>query len=241
MDYVIKGRGENRGKYLCWARMAPNAKPTKDGFVWLLEQRKAARWKGPRYRSTWYWAEERARVHDGYFVKLVAPKAVTANVQELRNFIIERAAGAKDDPPCHWFSADFHDAGDNFCWQCAKTLVDEKYTKDPKRFEELYGVCDNAEERYCAAIDGGWVTEYDSPPYCETCGQKLSGDLTEYGADQEIEALTTYASPGFDDCDEWAALSDAIAHIPNEDPRWRKIAKVIKRSARAETERRGRC
>jgi len=70
--HVIKGRGPYRGKYLCWARMAPNLTPTEDGFVWLPEQRKAVRWDDPRYHGG-TWATDRARLNNGYFVKLVAP------------------------------------------------------------------------------------------------------------------------------------------------------------------------
>lgn len=223
--HVIKGRGPNRGKYLCWARMAPDVKPTDDGFVWLAEQRKAVRWDDPKYRGH-TWATERARLHNGYFVEMIAPRAVVERVDELRDFI--RSHAARDEKlACYWFDGDFHDAGENFCRDCAEKLVDEKYAADPERFKELYGECDDAEERYDAAIDGGSDIDHDSPPRCETCGADLSGNLTEYGSDQEIEALTGDCAPTFDDAYGWSELDEALVNVSDDDPRWRRIARVV--------------
>lgn len=225
--HVIKGRGENRGKYLCWGRMAPLEKATADGFVWLPEQSKAMRWKDPQY-SGQTWATERARLHNGYFVKLVGPAALTSElVDELRAFIARHATGAKEELACYWFDNDLHDAGEEFCRDCAEKLVDEKYAADPKRFEELYGECETDEERYRAAIDGGFDIDHDSTPFCESCKEKLSGHLTEYGADQEIEALTTDCAPAFGSVEGWSDLDHAIVNMSDDDPRWRKIASVV--------------
>lgn len=222
--HVIKGRGANRGKYLCWARMAPGETPTEDGFVWLPEQRKAVRWQGPRSGRTW--ATDRARLHDGYFVRLICSPAITAGVDDLRRIIAERAQDAIAALPCHWFDGDFHDAGEDFCRSCAEKLVDEKYAADTARFEELYGECDGAEARYQAAIHGGYDIDHDSPPYCETCEVSLSGYLTDSGADQEIEAYTDGREglgPG-----DWNRLDAAIVDLADDDPRWSKIARVVK-------------
>jgi len=232
--YIIKGRGKHRGKYLCWALTAPEQKATEDGFVWLPEQRKAVRWEDPRHSGR-TWATERAMVHNGYFVRLTGSKALTGDtIAKLHGYIAEHAAGASEELPCHWFGDDFHDAGKDFCRDCAEKLVDEKYAADPKRFENLYGECEDAEERYSAAIDGGFDTDHDSPPYCETCGAKLSGYLTEYGADQEIEALTDDCAPTFDDVDGWAKLGRAIINLSDDDPRWRRIVKVVEAGRVAE-------
>lgn len=224
--HVIKGRGEHRGKYLCYARFAPEAKPTPDGFVWLPEQQKSARWDDPRYSGR-TWATDRAVANNGYFVKLIASASVQGRVDELRAFIAAHAVGAVEPIRCYWFDGDFHDAGLDYCRGCAEKVVDEKYAADPKRFEYLYGECEDAEERHRAAIDGGFDIDHDSPPYCETCGVKLSGNLTDYGADQELEALTEQHPPSFDDVEGWAALDHALVNVDDDDPRWRKIAKVV--------------
>jgi hypothetical protein len=222
--HVIKGRGKNRGKYLCYARMA--GLPPDSGYVWLSEQRKAARWEDPQYGLSKY-GSVIAREHNGYFVKLVAPVVVQERVDELRTFIADHAVGAEEGARCYWFDNDFHDAGEDFCRECAEKVVDEKYAADPKHFEYLYGKCEDAKERYRAAIDGGSDIDHDSPPYCETCGVKLSGYLTEHGADQEIEAYTTEYAPTLDDVEGWAALEHAIVNLDSNDPRWRKIIRMV--------------
>lgn len=224
--HVIKGRDENRGKYLCYARLAPELKPTPDGFVWLPDQHKAARWEDPGYGFSKYGVNV-AQKHNGYFVKLVAPADVQARVHEIKAFIAEHASGSDEGQRCYWFDGDFHDAGLDYCRECAEKLVDEKYAADPERFEYLYGECEDAEERYRAAIDGGFDIDHDSPPYCETCGTKLSGCLTDYGADQEFEALIEQRVLTPDDVECWAALDHALVNVADDDPRWRKIARVV--------------
>jgi len=232
--HVIKGRGANRGKYLCWGRKAPEKQATEDGYVWLPEQRKAIRWADPHY-SGHTLATDRALVHNGYFVKLVGPATLTrAVVDELREYIAERASDAIERLSCYWFAGDFCDAGADFCIDCARKLVDEKWADDPKRFVELYGGCEKVEERYSAAIDGGFDIDHDSPPRCRTCDAKLSGHLTDYAANEEIIALTGNCAPTFDDVECWAALDDAIANLSHDDPRWKKIAKVVDAARSAE-------
>lgn len=229
--YVIKGRGKNRGKYLSYARMA--GLPPEAGHAWIPEQRKAMRCEDPSYGGETY-VKDLARKHNGYFVKLIAPRSITREVvRGLELFIAKHAAGAAAGLPCHWFDNNFHDAGEDFCWECATKVVDEKYKADPKRFEELYGECEDAEERY-RAIDGGFGTDHDSPPFCDTCGAKLSGSLTEYGAAVEIAALTGDCAPTFDDVEGWAALDLAITNLADDDPRWRDVARVVEAARRQE-------
>jgi hypothetical protein len=228
--HVIKGRGENRGKYLCYPRMA--GLPPGGDYVWLPEQRKAMRCADPRYNARTY-VTEQARKHNGYFVKLVVSPDIRALVDGLQSFIAEHAAGASEKLPCHWFDGDFHDASYEFCLDCAKKLVDEKYAADPKRFVGLYDVFETAEERYDAVIDGGEI-DHDSRPYCETCRAKLSGLLSESGADDEIDALTTDPIPSFDDAESWEALDDAIVNLSDDDPRWRRIARTVEAARKEE-------
>ena len=227
--HVIKGRGENRGKYLCYARMA-GLSPS-DKFVWLPEQRKAARWDDPEFRAYSY-DNRIAREYDGYFVRLVARKGVIELVDGLRAFIEERASEAPERPKCYWLDGDWSDnEGPNYCWECACKAVDAAFAKDPQKFVNAYGDYHGdwktSQDYYDRAIDGGWSMDHDHPPSCETCGVQLEGVLTEYGADQEIHALTTDCKPSFDDADAWKCLDIAVMNIRDDDPRWNKIAKVI--------------
>jgi hypothetical protein len=157
-------------------------------------------------------------------------------VPELGAYVARHADGAESELACWWFGGDFQDAGADFCRACAENLVDQKHAEDPVRFAKLYGDCEDAEERYRAAIDGGFDVEHDSPPFCDACGAKLSGFLTEYGADQEIEALTSDCAPTFDDVEGWAALDRAIVNLSDDDPRWRAIARVVVAARVAELE-----
>lgn len=222
--HVIKGRGKRRGQYLCWARRASTEKATEDGFVWLPEQRKACRWADPRY--IWHtWATDRARLHNGYFVKLVAPPAIVERVDELRTYISNHAAGAAEKLACYWLS---EDSGNNYCHDCIVKLADaEPAVEDAE---------DNDHDDDDDAIDGGFDIDHDSPPYCETCGATLSGHLTEYGVDQEIEALTGDCAPTFDDVEGWSKLDAALVNVSNDDPRWRKITFVVEAARKGEQE-----
>lgn len=229
--YVIKGRRENRGKYLCYARMA--GLPPGSGYVWLSEQRKAMRCGDPRYGDEKY-TILKAREYNGYFVKLVCSKSI--DVDDLRAFIAAHAAGASERLNCYWFGADFHDPGENFCRGCAEKLVGEKFASDPEKFARLYGECEDAEERYREAIDGGWRTEHDSPPSCATCGAPLDGSLTDYGVDEELSALTGECAPGFRDAEGWEYFDNALIDVSDDDPRWRKIARVVEAARKEESE-----
>lgn len=231
--HVIKGRGEHREKYLCYARKA--GLPPSDEYVWLPEQRKAARWEDSRYSGRTY-ATEVARKYNGYFVRLVAPITITSDVvDDLRAYISEHAEGAEERLPCYWFDDDdFISVSEDYCLECAKKLVDEKYAADPKRFEELYGECEDDEGRYREAIHGGFDIEHDSPPYCETCGVQLRGSLTEYGADEQIDAYTNSCSPDPKDAEGWAHLDAALVNVSDDDPRWRAIQRVVASSREEE-------
>jgi len=250
--HVIKGRGANRGKYLCWARMAPEQKPTEDGFVWLPNQRKAVRWEDPRYGGH-TWSTDRARVHNGYFVRLVALASFTAErVGDLRSYIAEHASNAYEEVACYWIHGagekpvreairdlDFtgwnesyiDGEGTNFCADCADEVIEALRVllriKRPS--------VKSSEEDDCGiARDGGWDTEHDSTPFCAKCGVKLSGSQTDYCTSEELSALTDYAAPDFDEPNVWRELYNAIANLSDDDPRWRKIAKVVEAARSAE-------
>jgi hypothetical protein len=254
--YVIKGRGPNRGKYLCYARLAPEEKPTEDGFVWLPDQRKAARWSDPRYSGR-TWSTERARLHNGYFVKLVTPKAITDRVDDLRSYITKHAGGAPEELDCCWISgANENDAreasrdldytgwnedyidgeGTDFCGDCIGEVIDALRALIRSKRPSAETSDDDDDDDCGISRDGGWDTDHDSPPYCAKCGAKLSGHLTEYGADEELSALTSYAAPNFDEPNGWRDLDNAITNLSDDDPRWRKIAKVVEAARGAERE-----
>lgn len=104
--------------------------------------------------------------------------------------ISKRATGTT--VPCHWVhdaqvvdDARF-EASANFCLACctAAVTVHEGLT-----------------------VDGGWSTEHDSVPTCETCGTHLWGSLTEYGAEQELDHYKAFGLPP----EDWAAVDLAFA------------------------------
>lgn len=237
-QFVIKGRGENRGKYLCYSRMA--GLPAGGEPVWLPEQRKAMRHDHPTSRgSGWGYVQELATKHNGYFVRLVAKKHIIERVDELKAYISSHASDAAERPECYWLDGDWSgDEGLDYCWDCACKEVDDAYAKDPKQFAELYGYADDDEDEtrpkdvedyYGDAIRGGYSMDHDSMPYCERdgCGKSLDGTLTEYGADEEIRAYTTDYQPSFDNAEAWYCLDIAVMNIRNDDPMWNKIARVI--------------
>lgn len=215
LRFVVKGRGENRGKYL----RAQYSRETNDTVMtWETDRRQASRYNRD--------GVSRLRV-DGYPVKLTCPKSIA--VDALRRFIRGRAAKADETLSAHWV----HGAGGlgceeatDYCYECCVAKVAEIIAAHPKAAEEA-GVC----------VDGGWSTEHDSTPSCDTCGAKLSADLTEYGADEELDALTAYAAPSFDQYNGWQDLDNATSNLEEDDPRWRKIAKIVEKAREEERQK----
>jgi len=238
--YVIKGRGEHRGKYLCYARMA--GLPSSDKHVWLPEQRKAERHDHPKHRSGgWGYVEGLAAEYNGYFVKITAKKSVMARVRELQEYIASHATGANERPDCYWLDGDWSgDEGPDYCLECARKEVDTAFAKDRRIFVEAYGNCHGdwktAKDYYRSAINGGYSMNHDSMPHCKTCGVQLDGTLTDYGADEEIRALTTDRSLSFGNVEGWYELDIAVMNLCRDDPRWNKIAKVVDAAKAAERE-----
>lgn len=205
--------------------------PTDGPFVWLPEQRKAARWGDPAFNAYSYEAGL-ARTHNGHFVALTCKHTVREHVRNLETFISERAGGAEDLPNCYWLDGDWSgDEGPNYCWECACKAVDAAFAKDPQTFANAYGDCHGdwktSQDYYDRAIDGGWSMDHDSPPNCEECGDPLEGTLTAYGSEEELRALLTKQGIAFDDVESWYWLAIAVQNLPNDHPWWNKIAKAV--------------
>lgn len=83
-------------------------------------------------------------------------------------------------------------------------------------------------------VDGGWSTDLDSTPFCETCGVRLACSLTDYGVDEDLSALTSDCQPSFDNPEGWADLDNAVKNLREDDPRWRHIARVVDEARAAE-------
>lgn len=214
MDTImVKGRGEHRGMYL--SRYFPPDGPHQGKRKWVRRQRDASKWDAKD-------ARQEAAEANGYPVRLVAPRAIIARVDELRAFIHEHAARADDDLPCHWVhGANEIDGigcseGDNFCPDCCEEMVEKISASHPKEAEEV-DLC----------VDGGWTTDHDSTPFCETCGARLQHTLTDYGVSEELAALTSDCAPSFDQPNGWLEMASAVENLRRDDPRWRAIARVI--------------
>lgn len=229
-QFVIKGRGEHRDKYLCYGRLATPPMPTGK-FVYLPDQRKAARWDDPQFKTSGSgYRDNVAREYDGYFVRIVCRKDVRERVDELKTFIAERAANSMERPNAYWLDGDWSgDEGPNYCWACACKEVEKAFAKDSEQFKKLYGDGDKAKAFYHDAIRGGYSMEHDGIPHCanEECGKALDGTLTEYGADEELAVLTADYAPMFDNVEGWYCLSIATMNLRSDDPWWNKIAHVV--------------
>jgi hypothetical protein len=116
-----------------------------------------------------------------------------------------RAQRAQDRPACHWFRSDFHEPSENFCRPCAEALVDQRGAGHDE-------------------IDGGWESDNDTLPCCQTCGRLLSGWLTDHGANEEIEHLSRCEPVG---ADAWRDLEIAIQNLPVDDARWATVSKLL--------------
>jgi len=90
-----------------------------------------------------------------------------------------------------------HDAdeGLSYCHDCCEKEVKRLLKKNP-------------DGEYC--VDGGWGTDGDSTPFCETCGKLLENTLTDYGCEAELDHFTMY---GFDieSNDDRRAMSQVIS------------------------------
>jgi len=85
----------------------------------------------------------------------------------------------------HWISG--WDEGESYCLDCAEEKVDELRTLKPK-------------EEY--SVDGGWGTEGDNTPFCETCHHRLDNSLLQHGCESEVDHFLKYGFAAHcpDDC-----------------------------------------
>jgi hypothetical protein len=135
------------------------------------------------------------------------------------SYIIGRTTGATEALPCHWINCEeddwTHDAGTNFCRECAESVIEE-YREDRPDLDED-GV----------RLDGGWATEHDSTPFCEICGDKLDGFLTDYGVERELEHFEDQhpRSP-----DGWQELYEAVNSLDEDHACWQWVGKLVRRA-----------
>lgn len=226
--HVIKGRGENRGKYLRWHGMHGTPEWTPHQKLASRDSEHDARQYvtgrlfdgGPRA-----WTPT-GQPMGGYIVKLTCPKSI--DVDGLRSFICAHAGGAIDPDPCHriagldtvkWRAEDrgngglWCDSATHFCPTCVEARV--------------IAIC-AAHPEASVDVDGGYIVEYDSTPFCEVCGVKLEGSQTDYCTGEELEAITTYAAPDYHHANGWQELDDALDNIEDDHPVWRKIERIVK-------------
>jgi hypothetical protein len=134
--------------------------------------------------------------------------------------IEERAVGASDPLPCHWI----HGAndlridvplteGDNFCPRCAGAVV-----------AWLKGLYPDEADYVGLCVDGGWLTDHDAPPYCEACGAKLEGCLTDCGVEEELDHFSTHP-PTTPEC--WDALLRAAGSMGMGDESWSRLERIV--------------
>lgn len=103
----------------------------------------------------------------------------------------------------HWVHG--WDEGLSFCHDCCVAKVAELKGKNPKGEYE---------------VDGGWGSEGDSTPFCETCHCRLSNTLTDYGAAEEFSHFLHHGCDlrSADDClSFYNALESQLWTVPPHD------------------------
>lgn len=66
------------------------------------------------------------------------------------------------------------DSGNEWCFDCGIAKTKSLRKHDRKRAREYI-------------LDGGWVSEHDTPPHCAHCGVKLRASLRFYGGIYELD------------------------------------------------------
>lgn len=154
--------------------------------------------------------------------------------------------GAKDRVPGHWFPADLDDPGANWCRPCAEKRLIELRREDPDEIrlwldyddDDFALLSDDELIKRTKCIDGGWVSEVDSPAECEGCGVSLDHILSDDGVTQEIEHFLRY-TPDINNPEEWYALDEANKSCWDAE-RWTNIETIVMRALRASAGRKSR-
>lgn len=78
----------------------------------------------------------------------------------------------------HWItlpdgSSFYTNHGAEWCRDCGRAMLRRLRKQDRKRRSDYM-------------LDGGWVSEHETPPHCCGCGSKLDATLTTYGALEEL-------------------------------------------------------
>jgi len=100
--------------------------------------------------------------------------------EKLNDFFRDGAEGIEAEPE-YWVNGG---EGLSFCYDCCGKEVSLLKKDDPENNE------------YCC-VDGGWIIDGDSIPYCETCDKLLKNTLTYDGCEDEVNHFLEH---GFDPC-----------------------------------------
>ena len=151
--------------------------------------------------------------------------------EAVESYIHEHARGAVEPLDSYWFAGDApgwkYDAGVDFCYPCAEAILELFYGEHPELDERDEDGEIDLQAR-TVFIDGVGRTEHDSTPFCEECGALLDGSLTEYGVEQELEHFADPESyPGPRWPDTWALIENTIIDLPDDDPRWHDLEKLV--------------
>lgn len=117
--------------------------------------------------------------------------------------------------------------GNEWCHDCGTAKVRNLRNHDRKRADEYI-------------LDGGWVTEHDTPPMCAHCGVKLEASLLFYGGTYELDHFRDYPPvPG--NADQAYEISEMLSALQYTKPEETHLAleainiarKLIKQNSRA--------
>jgi hypothetical protein len=111
-------------------------------------------------------------------------------------------------------------ATNNWCGDCGTFMVRHLRRRDPKRRSEYM-------------LDGGWVSEYDTPIACAHCGVRLRCSMLTTGAAEELDYFRDHPPrPGNpDDAYDFHEVLTALEYADERDIWMVEEALVIGRAA----------